>query len=157
MKNEKLQNWALISEIVGGVAILITLVLLLLGIQQNTRAIRAATYDDLVADLANYNMTLTTDNEIDEIVFQVSAEGRESLTDRQRFQYMQINLVRFQLYERAYIQWIEGNLDDSLWERFKVRICAASGGADFEEQVGSRLNSVTSQEFTQFRLNQCSD
>jgi hypothetical protein len=157
MNNEKLQRWALISEIVGGAAVLLTLILLLLEVRQNTQAIRTATYDDLVADLADFNMNIATDDELGQMRFLNSTEGRDPLTDYQLFLLIQINLVRFQHYERAYIQWRAGNLEDSLWERFRDRICSISGDTDFEAQVGPPLDTSTSSEFRDFRLNQCDE
>lgn len=157
MNNEKLQRWALVSEIAGGAAVLLTLILLLLEVRQNTQAIRTATYDGLVADLAHYNMTIATDDELGQMRFLNINGGRDSLTDYQLFLLTQINVARYQHYERAYIQWRAGNLEDSLWERFRDRICSVNGDTDFEAIVGPTLNISTSSEFRNFRLNQCGE
>ena len=156
MSNEKLKKWALISEIIGGMAILITLVLLLIELQQNTAAIRTATYDDLVADLADYNLTQITDNELSEMRFETRVD-LSSITERQQYMLNRATLVRFQHYERAYIQWAAGYLDGSQWERFRFQLCALSGDPFFEEQIGSTIDNATSVEFSQYRRTQCGE
>ena len=156
MSNKILKKWALISEIIGGMAILITLVLLLIELQQNTAAIRTATYDDLVADLADYNLTQITDNELSEMRFETRVD-LSSITERQQYMLNRATLVRFQHYERAYIQWAAGYLDESQWERFRFYLCSLSGDPLFEEQVGSTIDRATSAEFTQYRRTQCGE
>ena len=159
MSNKILKKWALISEIIGGMAILITLVLLLTELQQNTAAIRVATYDDLVADLADYNLTQITDNELSEMRFETrdSGNGLSSISERHQYMLNRATLVRFQHYERAYIQWAAGYLDESQWERFRFYLCSLSGDPLFEEQVGSTIDRATSAEFTQYRRTQCGE
>lgn len=51
MNNEQLQRWALIAEILGSVAILITLVFLILQINVGVKATRAQTTQALFSQL----------------------------------------------------------------------------------------------------------
>ena len=41
MSNNRLQKWALIAEIVGGIVVFTTMVILIMGIRENTTALRA--------------------------------------------------------------------------------------------------------------------
>lgn len=42
--NQKLSNWASIAEILSGIAVVISLILLLFEVQGNSEAVRAATF-----------------------------------------------------------------------------------------------------------------
>lgn len=154
--NEKLQQYALIAEIVGGIAVVVTLIFLAFEMRANTQAMRAATYDSLVADIANWRLIYTTDEELQEIDFLRITEGRDALSPLQARYDANVVIALFQHYERAFIQWRAGNLDDSAWDRFERAICGPSGNPGFEQDVGSTLDTFTTVEFTEFRKNQCS-
>lgn len=47
MENQQLQKWALIAEIIGGLAILATLVILVFEINASTQAMRAQTAQEI--------------------------------------------------------------------------------------------------------------
>ena len=51
MKTIKLQEWALFAEVLGGIAIVITLIFLVLETRANTNAIQVQTYQSLTAEL----------------------------------------------------------------------------------------------------------
>jgi len=155
VKNEKLQYYALIAEIAGGIAVIVTLVVLIFEIRGNTQAVRTATYDALAADIANWRSNFVTDNELAEIDFIVFTEGRDSLTPRQARRDSSHTLILFQHVERVFLQWEAGNLDDSDWERFRRVLCNPAGSPRFEEYVGQRLDLVTTDRFTDYRNNQC--
>ncbi len=52
----RLERLALIAEIIGGIAIVITLIVLIYETRQNTIATYAASYDQLAADMADWRM-----------------------------------------------------------------------------------------------------
>jgi hypothetical protein len=52
----KLSDWAGIAEIFSGIAVVVTLVFLIIGIRENTEVTRAATYADLLDGLNEYSM-----------------------------------------------------------------------------------------------------
>ncbi len=157
MNNEKLQRFALIAEIIGGTAVLVTLGVLVFEIRGNTEAVRTATYDALAADIADWRLNQVSDNELAETNFILSTEGRSALTPRQSLLNATNTIVLYQHYERAYIQWQAGNLDDSDWERFRSILCAPVGNPGFEVQVGQRLDRITTNRFTDYRKNQCTE
>jgi len=49
MKNEKLQEWALVAEIVGAVAVVVSLIYVGVSVRQNTDAILVANHQAIVA------------------------------------------------------------------------------------------------------------
>ena len=52
----KLEKWALIAEIIGGIAIVLSLVFVGIEIRRNTNAAYAATYDQILADHIDINL-----------------------------------------------------------------------------------------------------
>ena len=155
MNDKALKRFAMISEILGGLAVIVTLIILIFEVRGNTQAVRAATYDSLVGSLVDQRMAMITDNELQEMDFVQASEGREAFTPRQSRMFFNLFVSRFQNYERAYTQWRAGNLDDDSWERFKLRICNDSGNPAFEVNVGSEIDRLTTASFTDFRKNQC--
>ena len=71
MEDRNLQKWALVAEIVGGVAVILSLIFVGLEIRQtseetalNTRAIEASAYQDLVNQINSMNMQLFVNSEL---------------------------------------------------------------------------------------------
>jgi hypothetical protein len=155
MENENLRKFALIAEIIGGLAVVTSLAILVFEIQGNTRALQASTYDSIVADLANARYENSRNESTMEAIFVRSSEGFDALTPKQSHLLDEQALALFQIYERAFIQWESGNLDDRAWVRFSRVICQASGDVSFEEQLGPRLDRLTTDSFTEYRKNQC--
>lgn len=155
MNEQKLQRFALVAEIAGGVAVIVTLVILIFEVNANTRATKAATYDALVADIANYRMEISRNEPLIEAEFIRRTEGMEALTPRQKhrreFSYSSL----FLQFERAFIQWQAGNLDDEAWQRFHVSICRISSHPEFEGSVGRVIDQMTTASFQDYRKSAC--
>jgi len=73
---EKLQEYALVAEIIGGVAIVISLVFVGVQVSQtaeetatNTTAIRASAYQELTTQILNINNLRAENPDIAELVF----------------------------------------------------------------------------------------
>jgi hypothetical protein len=155
MKSEKLQKWASISEIIGGFAVLLTLVILILEVRDNTQIMRATAYDSIVADMANARYENARNEAAQEVLFALRMDGYDALTPEQVLLFGELNLALFQIYERAFIQWESGNLDQYAWLRFKRIICEATNAPGFNERIGDRLDRLTTESFTQYRNTQC--
>jgi len=155
MNSEKLQKWALIAEIFGGIAVIVTLIFLIIETRENNELQKASTYDSLVADIANWRMDQISNSDLAEIMDIATSRGQEALNESQTRKFRQYNVVLFLHYERAFLQWSAGNLSDSNWERFRVRICEAAGNPAFESNIGVIVDSSTNEAFTNYRKTQC--
>jgi len=149
----KLQRWALSAEIISGFAVVITLIFLAIEIRSNTEAVRINTYDQLVADIADWDMLLATDNELGEAMMTRINEGIENMTDYQAFIDRRPGRSLYTIYERAFLQWEAGTITSRQFERFRSRICAIDL-AESNPALDSNLRGATSQNFTEFR-DQC--
>ena len=98
MKNELLQSWALIAEIVSGIAVLVTLVVLIFQVSENTEATIAATYDSLVADMSEKVFSRGMDAEMAEIQLILRTDGYDALSELQKFQWDSTSLAVLQSF-----------------------------------------------------------
>ena len=150
MTNSKLQNWALIAELTSGAAVVLSLVFLAVEIRSNTNAVKIDTYDQLVADAADWQMLIATDNELGEATRVRSSEGSDMLNEYQTFISERSGQSLYIIYERAFLQWDAGNITDVQFDRFRTQMCGNRGprsGSTLDEAL--RRN--TSRSFTEFR------
>ena len=59
--DRKLSDWASVAEILSGIAVVITLIVLIAGIRANTAVLRASEYSALIRDLNNFQTAQMTD------------------------------------------------------------------------------------------------
>ena len=83
MKKLNLSEMALAAEILGGVAVVVTLVFLVLATRENTNAIQAQTYQALTAELNAIRLAYTTSDVADNYVL-LPTEGIQALSDGER-------------------------------------------------------------------------
>jgi hypothetical protein len=150
MKNEKLQNWALIAEIVGGIAIVMSLIFVGLGVRQtvdetalNTQSIRASADQDLILQISEVNAILIENPELSR-VRRVALDGGDldSVTDIDLFNSYARLIVRHT--DMAYYQYSSGLLDE---DRFRS-ISAPLGAEIFSNKYGINVWNNMSRGFT---------
>lgn len=67
-KQDNLQKWALVAEIIGGAAVMITLVFLLLGIKENTQVTSASMFANTIDSLNEFEAGLLADPELSNLL-----------------------------------------------------------------------------------------
>jgi hypothetical protein len=117
-----LSDWASLGEIVGAIAVVISLLYLGLQVSRNTRETRAANRQQLVNRAHLGAMRVSTDSELAEL-FAKAADGA-GLTKRESMQYSYA--VRAVLYDvqEAYLLHQEGGLDEGYWDTRAASILA---------------------------------
>jgi hypothetical protein len=120
---EKLQEYALIAEIVGGLAVMITLVFLVIETQKNTNAIQAQMYQNLISELNELRESAASSPDAAELGVLVAQNGIESLTPVQQEQFRSRRTALWGVYESAYFARERDVLGDSEWSRFSSLIC----------------------------------
>ena len=152
----KLSDWASIAEIASGVAVVITLVVLIIGIQENTDAIRASTYAQSLDSLNQWRNSIYEIREVGEFweAFRTGETDEFDSVDSARLTQFVINL--FTIYEHSYFSWQRDLIGDSEWERFAANICL-----QYSRVVGLPLVSVAyegalTDEFQDFVSESCS-
>jgi hypothetical protein len=110
----RLEKWALVAEVVSGIAIVVTLVVLIFQIRQGTAAVRASTYQDVVDSITTTLHERAFDEDVARLWYTADAgEVLEGL-DAERFNALAIaNMRRF---ENAYYQYLIGGIEPSQWD-----------------------------------------
>lgn len=122
--NQKLSSWASIAEIISGAAVVITLVFLIIGINENTNTMRASAYADLLDGLNRFQTEMMTDP-ASVSVWRAFIEGEAAeLEGDDRMRLNLAVLTIFRLYESAYYSDEYGLLGTSERERLDRNICA---------------------------------
>jgi len=114
MKNSSLQKWALIAEIVGGIAIVLSLAFVGFQIRQgseqtelNTRAVEVSAYQDLISQMNNMYLELFGDDELTETIFQFLQNNLDPDVSQTRQILLYTGYV-FRHSEMAFLQFDKG-------------------------------------------------
>ena len=109
-----------ISEIIASFAIVGSLVFVGVQVSQNTNATRASNAQAAQTGWNEMSMTLATNNDLfDTMMAGIPPELRISLPDdaeARAFYYMSAGM---KLMESNYLQWLDGNLSDDIWQGFR--------------------------------------
>ena len=137
----KLERWVLISEVVGTVAVVATLVVLITESRRNTQAIRASTYQAVVDSITVPLDMRASDPEMTRIWGSGMAGDKLGDNDQARFDAMLLAAVR--RFENAYYQYRLETLDQQQWDvlRGQIRgIVSSPGSKDWWEQSKARFS-----------------
>jgi len=160
LEKQRLKKMALAAEVLGGAAVVITLVFLVLETRENTRAVQAQSYLALTSELNRVRENLF-DAEIaglfaDAIRDQsIPDSPADALVVRQIFESV------FAIYESAYYAKRKGVLDESEWSRFDQAICrnmrnsAMYWGPNESAVLGQGIRGVLTESFANYAENKC--
>lgn len=113
----KLEKWALVAEIVAGLAVVISLIVVAFELDQNTEqarlettALQNATYQNLVTNVIDLNSLIVQDSEFAEIVNRAEADPSAlSPADIRRLSSYAISTFRHG--DMAYFLYTQGTID----------------------------------------------
>ncbi len=138
-------NWtkaSAVAEILSSVAILITLVYLVVEIQQNSRATQADTRQEILASDQQFLENYIDSPELMALQYQAELSDDERI----RLSYLMITFVRMR--ENNWLQYENGTLDDATWRAHQGSIVRHSalhrherGGRTSESSGSSTPNS----------------
>ena len=121
--NQKLSDWASIAEILSGIAVVITLIVLIVGIRENTDSVRSSTYADSLDRLNDFQMEVLVDPDalrLWDALNSADASGLDGL-DSQRLTIIVLTL--FRILENSYFAARHGLLGEEESKRIEVAIC----------------------------------
>ena len=113
MKFGKLQDWALIAEIVGGASVVVSLIFVGVSVRQNTDAILVANHQSIVAMDIDRN-TWYRDLEFSAL-YELALEDHAQLTPAQLRQFRTFVADTFNTWEYAFITYSREMMDDTIW------------------------------------------
>ena len=111
-----LEQASLIAEIIGGIAVFLSLIYVGIGVRQNAQAIRLSTGQaasqelrDVVAEWVNPDTASV-----------VAKGGKDpSITGIEKLQFDAVMNTLMRVIENGYFQFSAGTLDPAIWEGFK--------------------------------------
>jgi len=118
----RLEKWSLVSEMVAALAVVVTLIVLVLEIRENTSAIRATAILEVNKIARDHLLTMWTDAEANRID-QIGSQNLDALSpeERQRFYW---NVRSFWLgMQTVYRQYVLGTLPEEEWQVYYKVIC----------------------------------
>ena len=110
----KLERFALIAEIVGSVAIVVTLIVLIVEMRENTDEIRATTLADIAARTQALPLAAATNPE--QALLWIKIRSGEGLSPSDFAQAHQMLIVTLKLAEESFIAHRDERLDDEVWQ-----------------------------------------
>jgi hypothetical protein len=125
----KLSEWASLAEITSGLAVLVTLILLILGIQENTEVTRVSIYTDLIDSVNGLSSDMYRDPELSRIWSAFNNQNTASLEEAEENRLIPIVFNVLRNYEKAFISWRYGVIGEEEWNRFERAICNMYGNA----------------------------
>lgn len=153
--NQKLSDWASVAEIASGVAVVITLVILIAGIRENTDAIRASTYTQSLNSLNQWRDSIYQNREVGEFWEAFRTGNVDELDDVDFGRLAQFVINVFTIYEHSYFAWQRGLIGDSEWGRFEPNICLQYTRVAQLPRVSPAYEGALTEEFRDFVSESC--
>lgn len=129
-----------IGEAVGAAAVVVSLLYLVVQIRQNTRSIRAATYQSIVAAAAGCNQTLSQSKALARVM-RLGGGDPSALDEDEQVQFDFLCLQFFDIFENLHLQHVHGHLDEEYWRPRRRAFLALFESPGFAERwAGHREN-----------------
>ena len=98
-----IQDWGAIGELIGGLAVLVTLFYVALQIRHNTRAIRLSTGHAVTEEFRDMFALMAEHNDLAELIYK-AANDAASISGADKLRYWGFNNNFVLAFENAYIQ-----------------------------------------------------
>ena len=133
-----LNDLANIGQVVGAIAVVISLIYVALQIRQNTNAVRSATAQTVHEHFARWYHLVAANDELAKIV----ANGLRdygSLSEHERVRFIAAFMSFLSYSQNAFLKWRDGLLASSLWMGWELVImnlvCAPGGKAFWKDRA----------------------
>ena len=144
-------NWeaiGAIAELLGALGVIASLGYLAQQVRQNTRSVRAASYQSWFSSYDSLSNLLLADADFDALVHRAGAEP-EQLTPEERRRFLGVLRRGFRQFESLFYQHREGMIDRELFEAWQSIYARAAKGPLFQEfwQADRAIFSAAFREF----------
>lgn len=125
-----LNDLANLGQVVGAIAVVISLIYVALQIRQNTKAVRSATAQTVHEHFSNWYNLLAANAELSRI----AANGLRdyaSLSEQERVRFVATFMSFLSYSQNAFLKWREGLFEPALWlgwEQVMMNLFGAPGG-----------------------------
>lgn len=108
-----------LGELVGGIAVIGTLIYLAMQVRQHTRAIHSSTFQTTTDALNRINLAIASDPDLVRVVSS-RPQSLGELTPEDRYRYSYVLLSLFRVRETAYYQQHAGTTAKQSWVREEI-------------------------------------
>jgi hypothetical protein len=133
-----LNDLANLGQVIGAIAVVISLIYVALQIRQNTNAVRSATAQTVHEHFARWYHLVAADDELAKIVAS-GLRNYESLSEQERVRFIAAFMAFLSYSQNAFLKWREGLLASPLWLGWELVImnlvCAPGGKAFWKERA----------------------
>jgi hypothetical protein len=143
-------NWEAIrtiSEVVGALAVVLSLVYVGVQIRQNTRQVKVATHDGTTRDFRQFTRQMLASG-----LTQVFARGLEdhaSLSEEQKLEFAFMMYDVFKAFENVHYHYLHGTLGEDAWAGWRRFIASYASAPGAQHYWGVRKDIFT-QDFQRF-------
>ena len=132
-----LSDLANLGQVIGAVAVVVSLIYVALQIRQNTSAIRSAAAQTVHEHFATWYRLVAADPELSQIVVN-GLRDYSSLSEMERARFIAAYMAFVSYSQNAFLKWRQGLLEPSLWMGWELVImnlvCAPGGKAFWKER-----------------------
>jgi len=133
-----LQDWSNLAQVVGALAVVISLFYVGSQIKGNTSAVRSATAQAVHDNYADWYMNLMGDAALNRIAIK-GLRDYSSLDETEKAQFIETFMAFISFSQNAFYQWQEKALSLPLWvcwESLLMNLLSSPGGKDFWKERG---------------------
>jgi hypothetical protein len=121
--NLKLSEWASIADIMSAMAVVITLIVLIAGIRDNTEVVRASMYSDLADQINEGSRMLVVNDQLFGLYLAGITGRTDNLNPAQKERLFLAIQQALQIVDTAYTMFSYGLLSENEWSRFQGDLC----------------------------------
>ena len=149
----KLERGALIAEIIGGIAVVLSLVFVGRELSQSNALNRAATYQSMMVSINEAIRPVYEDAEMTPL-WVASQTGRiDELTEAERARVRQVVIAMFRLYDSAFYSYEYSTLGESEWNRIETQVCRQK--SFMTDLAWTAIENTISESFNEFIEAKC--
>lgn len=114
-------NWdaiGAIGEIIGAVAVVVSIIYLAAQIRQNTKTVAANTFQSVSGVASSQSLRLAESPHIARLLVKIIIGGEE-LTPEENMEAQLVFRAIFRNYENYYYQYTRGNFEEEVWEGYR--------------------------------------
>lgn len=141
----KLQDIALLAEIVGAVAIVISLFFVGMQLKENTAAVQANSSQASFDSSRQFLLGIALDEDLSRIR-QTGSADPSSLTTLEYYRYNTVEYSNLVYYQSIWVQWTLGAVDDRVWGQYRRILCSGFNNPGFS-RVWEQRKAILDNEF----------
>ena len=104
-----------ISQIIGTLAVVLSLIYLAIQVRQGTKNLRTTTRDSSFRSLMEWNYYIMSDPDL-AWIFQQGCKDFESLNEKDRARYVHVMYSFLKMFENLYLHYSDKSIEIDVWE-----------------------------------------